>query len=308
MAQAESERQIPFIPGEELEMRVGGGKQDVRLDSYLCSRFGQLSRQKMQRVIRQQEILVNGVKAKPSRKLCSGDLIKLTLPSREIEPEAMELEVIYEDEDVVAVNKAPGAIVHPGRGNPNGTLLNGLYHYAAGRFSPDVVHRLDKDTSGAVVFSKHARANAFLCEQFQKRTTHKIYNAIVSSNFAEDEGIIDVPLGDHPNENIHKQAVRPDGRDAKTAYRVVEQMGDFALVEIEIFTGRTHQIRVHLEHIGCPLANDPLYGGRLLESPELKRTALHSKKLELILPCGKKRAISAKIPRDMQAFLESRRA
>ncbi|WP_133063314.1 RluA family pseudouridine synthase [Sedimentisphaera salicampi] len=307
MAKAEAERQIPFVPGEELEMTVGGSKQDVRLDSYLCSRFGQLSRQKMQRVIRQQEILVNGLKAKPSRKLSPGDVIRLTLPSSEIDSEQMELDIIYEDEDVIAVNKAAGVIVHPGRGNPNGTLLNGLYHYAAGRFSPDVVHRLDKDTSGAVIFSKHARANAFLCEQFQKRTTRKIYNAVVSSNFAETEGIIDAPMADHPNENIHKQAVRPDGREAKTAYKVIEDLGDFALVEVEIFTGRTHQIRVHLAHIGCPLANDELYGGRKLQSPALSRTALHSKTLEIILPCGDERTISADMPCDMQAFLESRR-
>lgn len=303
MTQDIDEKQIPFTPGETLEIGVGGDKAGVRLDNYLCMRFGQLSRAKMQRIIKQQDILVNNVKSKPSRKLNPGDTIKLTLPSREIVSQKMDLEILYEDNDVVVVNKMPRVIIHPARGNATGTILNGLYHYASDHFRPDVVHRLDKDTSGVVVFSKNAVANAFLSEQFHNRHTKKKYKAIVWGTPLPSEGIISLPIGDHPDINLQKQAIIEEGKPAKTAYKIEKVMGKFSLLDIEIFTGRMHQIRVHLSHIGCPLICDELYGGANVQSKTISRCALHSYSLTITLPSGIEQTIIAPIPSDMAHFI-----
>ncbi|MGE4286542.1 MAG: RluA family pseudouridine synthase [Phycisphaerae bacterium] len=298
------DRIIPFTPGESIDITVGGDKNGERLDSYLCKRFGQLSRVKMQRVIRQQDIFVNGVKSKPSRKLHPSDVISLTLPAKEVLREPMELDIIYEDEFVIALNKPAGVIMHPARGNPAGTLLNGLRHYSGDSFTPDIVHRLDRDTTGLVIFSKSGEVNAFLSAQFEARNTVKTYKAIVRGEPA-DEGEINLPLGDHPDMNLQKQAVREDGRCARTSWRLEQRFGAFALLDVRIYTGRMHQIRVHLSHIGFPIVNDSLYGGEMAVSGG--RCFLHSSSLQIELPNGKPLTLTAPLAADMADFLNANR-
>lgn len=328
-----------FRTGEHLVINVGGDIRNVRLDNYLCSRFGQLSRAKMQRIIKHQDILVNGLKAKPSRKLSEGDVIELDLPSKELIPEEIPLEIIHEDDDIIVLNKQAGVIIHPARGNASGTLLNGLINYANqhkpndAAFVPDVVHRLDKETSGTIVFSKNEQVNTKLSLQFQERSTKKVYYAIVHGNLLQKTGIIDQPIG-IDDKNPERYTVRPDGKEAITLYKVLENFDGYSLVEIELKTGRTHQIRVHMSHVGHPLVADVMYGGKkvyglgpldnnddavqLLNAdgasrdgvenddfmPVMGRVALHAKMLSFIHPAtGKQVFFESKLPDDFQSFL-----
>lgn len=310
-----------FRPGEEISITVGGNSVNVRLDNYLCSRFGQLSRAKIQRIIKTQNIMVNGQRSKASRKLNFGDVIELVLPSRELTVDHVPLDIIYEDSDLIALNKQPGIIVHPARGteNKSGTLINGLLYYASQkpeeqRFIPDVIHRLDRNTTGVIIFSKSARANQLISEQFENRNTKKEYLALVHGILSEKTALIDEPIGQHPR-YFEKYAVTQDGKTARTRYEVIEELSDFSLVKISLLTGRTHQIRVHFSHIGHPLVADELYGGRIIapsqlapENPGIERTALHSSSLTITHPSSHKQiTFAAPLAQDIENFLNSLR-
>jgi 23S rRNA pseudouridine1911/1915/1917 synthase len=308
--------------GQHLVIKVGPKYSDIRLDKYLQKRFGQLSRAKLQRIIRSQNIIVNGTRAKPSRKINWQDTIELDLPDRDLLSEEMPLDIIYEDEAIIVVNKQPGRIIHPGRGNPSGTILNGLVHYAkfeAGEenepaFEPGVIHRLDKETSGTIIFSKNSRINDAVSEQFRRRTVGKEYIALVHGEPSPPQGLIDKPIG--PDSRfIEKYAVTDAGRSARTRYRLRESFKTHSLIEIQLETGRTHQIRVHLADMGHPLAADEMYGGTPLYrggfqpgvEPDyiINRVALHSWRLEIDHPLtGKRMLFESPLPADMLEALE----
>ena len=252
-----------------------------RLDRYLCDRIPWLSRTSLQRLIREDAVTVNGRPPKPSTRLRLGDEVRVVLPpppEKTLPAEEIPLEILYEDDDLLVLNKQDDIIVHPARGNQSGTIINGLaWHFrqqGAGQLSevgaeqarPGVVHRLDRHTTGVMVVAKTETAHWRIGKQFQDRTTRKRYIALVHGNVEPVADVIDLPLGLHPTIR-HRCAVRWDdtGKESTTLYRVIEQYGDFTLVEVELRTGRTHQIRVHLSHLGWPLAGDDLYGGRHVE-------------------------------------------
>ena len=274
---------------------------EKRLDRYLVDRVPFLSRTALQRLIDEEAVTVNGRIPKASTKLRKGDRVVATLPpppSSEIPPEEIPVDVLYEDDELIVVNKQPGLIVHPARSHKTGTLINALAwhfrHRTGGQLSsvgkdiarPGVVHRLDKLTSGVMVVAKSDTAHWRLAKQFEHRQTSKRYLALVHGRMEPEADLIDLPLGKHPTIK-EKYAVRHDetGKASRTVYRVIEEYEGATLVELELLTGRTHQIRVHLSHIGYPIVGDDLYGGRHSSeadfggtdtTPFLCRQALHA--------------------------------
>ncbi len=249
-----------------------------RLDRYLVDRIPFLSRTSLQALIKEEAVTVNGRIPKASTRLRKGDVITAVLPpppSKEIPAEPIPLQVIYEDDDLIVINKHDDIIVHPARGNLSGTILNGLVyhfeHHNGGELSqvgqdltrPGVVHRLDRHTTGVMVAAKSDTAHWRLGKQFEKRQTEKRYLAVVHGRVEPAADVINCPLGKHHTIK-HKYAVRWDqtGKESVTLYRVRELYDDFSLVELELKTGRTHQIRVHLSHLGYPIVGDDIYGGR----------------------------------------------
>lgn len=299
-----------FRRGQRLEIVVGGSQDGQRLDNYLCIRFSHLSRVKMQRIIRGQGVEVNGAFAKPSRRVHFGDILAFDLPDTQIIGEDLPLDIIYEDDNMLVINKDSGFVVHPARGNSSGTVLNGLIHYAQGEYKPDLVHRLDKNTSGVMVVSKNQDTNTTLSEQFVERTTSKCYIAIVHGSVEQPCGTIEKPISSDNNDKS-QYFVHPDGRHALTLYKVLKTSSDgkYSLLEVDIKTGRTHQIRVHLSHIGHPIVADTLYGGKPITIDtsdslvSIERCALHAHTLKFDHPItGKPLEFVAPLKPDMQSI------
>ena len=279
----------------------------MRLDAYLAQQLPQFSRVRLRDSIQAGHVTVDGQRPKVAYRLLEGQAIEITLPEEQREgpePEQMELDILFEDEDMVAVNKPPGMVVHPAKGHWSGTLTAGLaYHFehlsgVGGPTRPGIVHRLDRDTSGVIVIAKHDQAHLKLAEQFANRTTEKEYHAVVVGNPDRDRDWIDKPIGAHPHER-EKMAIRAGhstSRDSSTFYEVAERFQGFALIKAFPKTGRTHQIRVHMAHVGLPILCDKLYGGRSQitsreligkageDSPLLTRMALHAYRLKLAHP------------------------
>ncbi len=303
-----------------------------RLDRYLVDRIPFLSRTSLQRLIREQGVTVNGLPPKPSTRLRAGDEIVAILPpppSTEIPAEPIPLAVLFEDENLIVLNKADDIIVHPARGRITGTMINALaWHFlnrTGGALStvgealarPGVVHRLDRHTTGAMVFAKSETAHWRLAHQFENRTVDKRYLAVVHGRMETLADVIDVPLGKHRTVR-EKYAVRWDdtGKPSVTIYRVRERYDEFTLLELELKTGRTHQIRLHLSYLGYPIAGDDMYGGRHLtvgdvtgpagtgdrspRDPLLIRQALHAATLGFTHPItGNPLTFQAPLPRDL---------
>jgi 23S rRNA pseudouridine1911/1915/1917 synthase len=312
------------LAGEQLCFRVGTNIKLRRLDQYLSGRT------RLQKLIKEQGVNVNSRPAKPSHKLSPGDQIDIILPPRELReliPEDIPLDILFEDDDIAVINKQADLIVHPARGYKSGTLVNALvFHYkntlSAGTddFRPGIIHRLDRNTTGVIVTAKNDTAHWKLSRQFAQRTTKKNYLAIVHGVPELDADCIDLPLGVHPIFR-EKYAVRMDiGKPAITLYKVIEKFRGYSLLEIDIKTGRTHQIRVHLSYIKHPIVADDYYGGRVVypwqieerpaaaEEPLMARPALHAWKLEIEHPSTHKRALfTAQPPKDMQNFLKQLR-
>ena len=264
---------LPERDLETLEIQLVHEPGDARLDRFLAQRWPTYSRTTYQRLIRDGRVLVNDEPVtKPSAEVHHGDHVLVTLYKRQslgIVPEPIPISILYEDEDLLAVNKAPGILVHPARGNPHGTLVNAVAYYAetlskgGGPFRPGVVHRLDRDTSGVIIFAKNDPAHARLARQWESRTAEKEYLAIVEGVPQLDADVITEPLGKdrHVRE---RYAVRRDGtgREATSHYEIAEAFDGFALLRVRPKTGRTHQIRVHLAHIGHRVVADRQYGSR----------------------------------------------
>ncbi len=292
---------------------VDEGAAGERLDRFLAGRELAVSRSHIQKLIESGCVLVNGRTAKANAKLREGDAVETELPeAREMEilPEAIPLDILYEDSDVIVINKARGMVVHPAAGAADGTLVNALLHHCEdlsginGVIRPGIVHRLDKDTSGVMMAAKNDRAHVDLAEQIREKTAQRIYRAIVCGTIAEDRGEIRAPIGRHPTER-KKMAVVPGGKEATTLFRVVERFPAHTLVECRLKTGRTHQIRVHMAYIGHPLLGDPKYGRK---TSDIAGQALHSCELSFTHPRTKERmTFAAEMPEDMKAILHALR-
>ena len=261
----------------------------TRLDSYLIDKLSK-SRSKIQDMIKNGDILVNGSSVKPSYVVKIDDVIEVNF--KEEEPisagaEEMDLDIVYEDDDVIVVNKANGVVVHPAVGNTSGTLVNGLLYYSNslsglnGEFRPGIVHRIDAYTTGLLMVAKNDKAHEFLAHQLEEKTTHRKYVALVWDVIPNDTGTIDAPIGRDVNDR-KKMAVVSGGKHAVTHFKVLKRYKRATLIEVTLETGRTHQIRVHMNYIGHPVVNDPVYGRRKLidESGQ----CLHAKELGFVHP------------------------
>lgn len=282
-------------------------EQDVnkRLDVYLSEKNEKLSRSAIQRLIEEEKILINNKKAKASYKVQQGDEITLEeiLP-KEIELKAQDipLEVIYEDNDIIVINKPKGLVVHPANGNPDGTLVNAIMAICkdslsgiGGEIRPGIVHRLDKDTSGILIVAKNDEAHINLSEQIKNREVKKVYIALVRGVVKENEGTIDMPIARSKNDR-KKMAVDKNGKNAVTHFKVLKRYDGYTLLEVRIETGRTHQIRVHLSEIGYPVVGDVVYSNGKNRFDVIGQ-CLHAKSLDFKHPItGKEMHLEAELP------------
>lgn len=282
-----------------------------RIDVFLAENSEDLSRSAAQKLIDEEHVLVNGKKTKSNYKLRLQDKIQMQVPEAvevEILPEDIALDILYEDKDVIVVNKPQGMVVHPAPGHSSGTLVNALLFHCKndlsginGQKRPGIVHRIDKDTTGVLMVAKNDVAHQSLAEQLAKHTITRKYNAIVFNGFQEDEGTVDQPIGRNPLDRKKMAITHKHSRHAVTHYRVLERLGQFTLIEAQLETGRTHQIRVHMTHIGHPLLGDLVYGPK--KQPfRLDGQALHARVLGFEHPTtGEYMEFEAPLP---DSFLE----
>ena len=296
--------------------RLPASSGRLRLDQAAAQLFPEYSRAKLQAWIKSGELRVDGQAGKAAARVAPGALIEINAQQTQIAsgPEAIPLDVRFEDPDFLVVNKPAGQVVHPGAGNPTGTLMNALMHYAPetmGLPRAGIIHRLDKETSGLLMVAKSLTAMTALTRQLADRGIKREYEAIVYGHPAPF-GIVDAPIGRHPTHRT-KMAVRPLGRASETHFWCLARYGGLAHMRFSLVTGRTHQIRVHMEHLGHPLVGDPVYrqrrGPRLEGVPEFGRQALHARHLELAHPVsGDIVEVNADAPDDFQALLTWARA
>jgi 23S rRNA pseudouridine1911/1915/1917 synthase len=274
-----------------------------RLDTFLRERFPAVSRGTIQRLIEEGHILVDGKPIKPTHKPRAGELVSIHWPepkTAEAQPEEIPLDIIFEDTDLLVLNKAPGVVVHPAAGNESGTLVNALLHHCRGELSgiggvarPGIVHRLDKETSGCLVVAKNDATHLALAKQFAGRDVMKIYEAILCGVLSRDSGSIRAAIARHPTHR-KRMAVVDGGREAWTSYRVLRRGTTATHVEAQLHTGRTHQIRVHFQHLGFPLVGDDTYGKRQnvrlteIARVEVPRQMLHARSIEFTHPTKQK--------------------
>jgi 23S rRNA pseudouridine1911/1915/1917 synthase len=318
---------------EHYRFNVDKGQGLLRIDKYLYNKLENISRTRIRNAARAGNILVNNEPVKPSYKVKPDNIISIVLPHppREVEiiPEDIPIHIVYEDEEIIVVNKAPGMVVHPGHGNYSGTLVNALsYHlkdlplFKSGEMRPGLVHRIDKDTSGIIVIAKTEIALNRLAKQFFDHTVERTYQALVWGNLERDEGEISGYIGRSKRNRMKMQVTGDEeyGKNAVTYYKVIERLGYVNLIECKLKTGRTHQIRVHMEYIKHPVFNDERYGGnKILKGTTfskykqfvqncfkiLPRQALHAKSLGFEHPAsGKHMFFDSQLPDDMQAVID----
>jgi 23S rRNA pseudouridine1911/1915/1917 synthase len=318
---------------EHFSVTVDRGQALLRIDKFLTNRLENASRNRIQTAADNGNILVNGAPVKPSYKVKPLDVVSIVMPypRREVEilPEDIPLEIPYEDDDLLIVNKGPGMVVHPGHGNYTGTLVNALTWHLKdlplledGDMRAGLVHRIDKNTSGLLVIAKNEKAHARLAKQFFDHTIERRYVALVWGDFDHDEGTVEGHIGRSHRDRL-KMAVFPDGSDGKhavTHYKVLKRYGYVTLLELKLETGRTHQIRVHMEYIGHPVFNDERYGGdRILKGTTfskykqfiencfslMPRHALHARSLGFVHPVTRENVyFESSLPADMQAVID----
>ena len=304
-----------------IELTVADEHAGLRLDRYLASALPQYSRSRLQALIRAGEVVLQGKSVRTRKTVRAGDVVRLTIPplgAIDAQAEDIPLEILFEDDDLLILNKPPGLIVHPGAGNQTHTLVNALLHHCTslsgigGKLRPGIVHRLDKETSGCLVVAKNDAAHQQLARQFAEREVKKIYLALVVGAFKRPRGTIDAAIGRHPIQRKKMTIDLSRGRAAKTEYRVVQSGDAVSLVECALHSGRTHQIRVHLSAIGHPIVGDATYGGVHRRVPgdiravqRLERPFLHAARLVFTHPVEKRRMeFTAPLPSDLMEILD----
>ena len=311
-------------PAEHSHFVVSAEDAGQRLDRFLAAQLPDLSRNRIQSLMDHGHVLVDGTNKKPSYKVAVGETISVGLPpppSSTVEPEAIPLEIIYEDADFAVINKPAGLIVHPGAGAETGTLVAALLHHYKGPSGlssvgapqrPGIVHRLDKDTSGLIVIARTDAAHAKLVSEFSNRLVAKTYVALLHGRPKGESGRIDLPISRDLVRRSRMTTRRREGREARTDWRALAHLGNFTLVEADLHTGRTHQIRVHFSALGCPVVGDTVYGAPREERvggnplPSLQRNFLHAARLGFSHPrTNKPLKFQAPLPQELVAYLKS---
>ncbi len=296
---------------EKIRIEVENLEKNERIDKYLSSKLDDnFSRAKIQKLIDEELILVNDKVIKSSYKVSNGDVILITDKEEDmsVKPEKMDIDIVYEDDDVMVINKKSGVVVHPAPGNYSGTLVNGLMYlskdlsHVNGEFRPGIVHRIDKDTSGLLIVAKNDKAHRILAEELKEKKIKRKYIALVSGVINHDVGEIDAPIGRDPSDRKKMCVTSTNSKDAITHFRVLERYKNASLIECELETGRTHQIRVHMKYIDHPVINDPVYGksnhgefGQLLHAKEI--TFTHPTTKEIM-------TFSCEVPEEFNKILE----
>jgi 23S rRNA pseudouridine1911/1915/1917 synthase len=296
---------------EKIRIEVENLEKNERIDKYLSSKLDDsFSRAKIQKLIDEELILVNDKVIKSSYKVSNGDVILITDKEEDmsVKPEKMDIDIVYEDDDVMVINKKSGVVVHPAPGNYSGTLVNGLMYlskdlsHVNGEFRPGIVHRIDKDTSGLLIVAKNDKAHRILAEELKEKKIKRKYIALVSGVISHDIGEIDAPIGRDPSDRKKMCVTSTNSKDAITHFRVLERYKNASLIECELETGRTHQIRVHMKYINHPVINDPVYGknnhgefGQLLHAKEI--TFTHPTTKEVM-------TFSCEVPEEFNKILE----
>lgn len=284
-----------------------------RLDSYISDNMDKISRSFAQKLIENQQVTINGKNEKASYKVCAGDNIQVDVPEAQgtkLKAQDIPVDVVYEDKDIIVVNKPKGMVVHPANGNPDGTLVNAILAMCkdslsgiGGEIRPGIVHRLDKDTSGLLIIAKNNEAHVKMSKQIQDRLVTKKYIALVKGVVKDDEATIDMPIA-RSKVDRKKMAVDKDGKQAVTHFKVIKRYKGYTLLEIKIDTGRTHQIRVHMAKIGYPVVGDMVYSNGRNEFG-VEGQMLHAKSLEFSHPItGKKMHLEAPLPEYFTKVLE----
>ena len=289
-------------------------ESDVRIDRYLAETCPELSRSYIQKLLKSGQVLVNGRLIKASYVVTADDHIEVDVPEAvepEIEAEPMDLDILYEDQDIILVNKPKGMVVHPAAGHYSHTLVNGLMYHCKDQLSgingvmrPGIVHRIDMDTTGVLIVCKNDMAHNSIAAQLKEHSITRRYQAIVHGVIKEDEGTVDAPIGRHQTERKKMCINYNNGRNAVTHYQVLRRFEQYTYVECRLETGRTHQIRVHMAALGHPVLGDPVYGGQRKGFPELAGQCLHARRLTFRHPrTGEQVTVSCPLPDYFQAVL-----
>lgn len=282
-------------------------EQQMRLDKYLAEQFPEQTRSYLQKLIKDGEVLVNEKKVKTGYQLSKGDQVRVTIPEPkelDIQPQPMDLEIVYEDEDVILINKPKGMVVHPAPGHTEDTLVNGLLYHCKDHLSgingvarPGIVHRIDRDTTGILIVCKNDKSHQHIASQLKEHSINRRYRALVHGNLKEDKGTVEGPIGRHPIDRKKMAINEKNGKPAVTHYQVLERFGSYTLIECVLETGRTHQIRVHMSSIGHPLVGDEVYGPAKCPFPSLQGQCLHAMVLGFVHPrTGEYMEFSAELP------------
>lgn len=309
---------------EHIELVVSGEQAGERLDRFLAAQLAELSRSRIQALVEEGFVQVDGAAMKPSYRVESGDSVTVEIPAAPeagVDAEPVALDVLYEDQDLTVINKPAGMIIHPGAGADTGTMVAALLHRfggmsglstVGGPLRPGIVHRLDKGTSGAVIIARTDAAHKKLVEEFRDRSVEKTYIALLHGKIKGEKGTIDLPIARDLHRRSRMTARRREGRDARTDWRVRLRLGGFTLVEADLHTGRTHQIRVHFSALGCPVVGDTVYGAPRQERvgtellPDLERNFLHAARLAFLHPrTGKEIVVRAPLAGELTSYLKA---